>query len=61
MFKNLVKGLSSMKKGGKVQLAVGNERINFSKNYFVGFEMPWRKDLNKIDNVSISKRDSILK
>jgi hypothetical protein len=41
-FKNLVKGLSGLKKGARTEMAAGNEKINFPINFYYGTKMKWR-------------------
>ncbi|EAR87965.3 cache domain protein (macronuclear) [Tetrahymena thermophila SB210] len=49
-FKNLVKGLSGLKKGARTEMAAGNEKINFPINFYYGTKMKWRHLLEQLKN-----------
>lgn len=49
-FKNLVKGLSGLKKGARTEMAAGNEKINFPINFYCGTKMKWRPLLEQLKN-----------
>lgn len=45
-FKNLVRGLSGLKKGARSEFAAGNEKISFPVNFYQNQQMKWRKQLD---------------
>jgi hypothetical protein len=47
-FKSLVKGMSVRKTNAKTEMAVGNSKMGFSKNFDYGNHMPWRSLLDNI-------------
>jgi hypothetical protein len=55
-FKNLVKGLSGLKKGAHTEMAAGNEKINFPINFYYGTKMKWRYLLEEIKNQEEAKK-----
>ena len=54
-FKNLVKGLSGLKKGARTEMAAGNEKINFPINFYYGTKMKWRHLLEQLKNLEEKK------